>query len=57
MFGLFKKQTELQKLNIQYKRLLEEAYQISTYDRKLSYEKAAEANNIAMKIDQLIKKK
>jgi len=56
MFGLFKQKTEIEKLNLQYKKLLEEAYKLSTSNRKLSDLKTAEANVLLEKIDQLSNK-
>lgn len=57
MFGIFKKKSEVEKLQIQYKKLLEEAYNLSTTNRKLSDLKAAEANAVLGKIEQLSTKK
>jgi glutamine synthetase adenylyltransferase len=57
MFKLFKKKTESEKLNKQYKKLLEESYKLSTTNRKLSDTKFAEANEILNKIDLLTSKK
>jgi hypothetical protein len=51
MFNLFKKKTKLEKLEIQYKKLLEEAYKLSTIDRKLSDQKTAEANAILKEME------
>ena len=53
MFNLFKKKTKLEKLEIQYKKLLEEAYKLSTTDRKLSDQKTAEANAILKEMEGL----
>jgi hypothetical protein len=54
MFGLFKSSTE--KLELQYQKLMQEAYQLSHKDRKLSDQKYAEAAEIQLKIDQLKQK-
>jgi hypothetical protein len=51
MFNFFKKKTKLEKLEIQYKKLLEEAYKLSTTDRKLSDQKTAEANAILKEME------
>ena len=51
MFGFFKKKTEKEKLEIEYKKLIEEAYQLSHRDRKASDAKAAEADAILKKIE------
>lgn len=57
MFGLFKQKSKIEKLNLQYKKLLEEAYKLSTSNRTLSDLKTAEANALLEKIDQLSNKK
>lgn len=53
MFGLFKKKSKVDQLNVKYKKLLSEAHRLSTTDRKMSDAKTAEANNILTMIDQL----
>lgn len=53
MFGLFKKQTEKEKLQIQYEKLLKESYNLSTTNRKLSDQKVFEAEQIMNKIERL----
>ena len=53
MFNLLNKKTKLEKLEIQYKKLLEEAYKLSTTDRKLSDKKTAEANAILKEMEGL----
>lgn len=53
MFGLFKKKSEKEKLEAKYKELMEASYQLSKTDRKASDSKAAEANEILKKIEQL----
>lgn len=53
MFGLFKKKSEVEKLNLKYKQLLEEAHHLSTSNRKLSDDKMHEANEILKKIDKI----
>ena len=53
MFGLFKKKTELEKLQISYKKLLEESHKLSTINRKKSDDKAYEANEILKEIEKL----
>ncbi len=55
MFGIFKKQTELQKLEAQHKKLLEEAFALSTRNRALSDQKTAEANEMEKRIFELMK--
>jgi len=46
MFGIFKKKTEVDKLNERYEKLMSEAHKYSTINRKLSDQKVAEANKI-----------
>ena len=53
MFGLFKKETPLQKLEKQYKALMEESFKLSSIDRQASDLKASEAEKIAEQIDAL----
>lgn len=53
MFGLFKKKSEVEKLQEKYAKLMEEAYRLSTVDRKLSDEKTYEAEQIMKKIEAL----
>lgn len=53
MFGLFKKKSELELLNIEYKRCLKKAFELSTSNRSESDKKYKEADDIAKKIEQL----
>lgn len=53
MFGLFKKKSEREKLNNQYKKLMAESHRLSTSNRKASDQKQAEAQDILKKIDSL----
>lgn len=53
MFGLFKKKTEAEKLQEKYKKLVAEAYALSTTNRKASDEKTAEADAVLKEIDRL----
>jgi hypothetical protein len=55
MFGLFKKQSEEDKLRKQYKKLMDESYRLSTTDRKLSDIKRQEAEAIMDQLDELKK--
>ena len=50
MFGFLKKKTKKEKLQIEYKTLLKEAFNLSKIDRKKSDQKMFEANQI---LDQL----
>lgn len=53
MWGLFKKKSEKEKLQQQYKRLMESSYRLSHTDRKASDQKAAEADEIMKKIESM----
>ncbi len=53
MFGLFKKKTEKEKLEDQYEKLMKESYKLSHTDRTKSDAKAAEADEIRKKLDEL----
>jgi len=55
MFGLFKTKTTEEKFYQSYKKLLEEAHQLSTTNRSLSDQKVFEAEEIMKKIDALKK--
>jgi hypothetical protein len=56
MFGIFKRKTKLEKLEEQYRQLLDEAYKLSTINRRQSDQKTAEANEILKQIEALKKK-
>lgn len=53
MFGLFKKKTEMEKLQEKYKKLLAESHSLSQRDRKAGDMKMAEAEEVAKQIDEL----
>lgn len=53
MFGLFKKQSPKQKLQKKYRKLLSEAHQLSTSNRKASDLKMAEAEEVLKQMDAL----
>jgi hypothetical protein len=53
MFGLFKKKSEKEKLQEEYAKMLKEAHRLSTIDRAKSDMKAAEAEEVAKRIDEL----
>lgn len=53
MFGLFKRKSKVEKLQLKYRRLLEEAYKLSTINRSKSDAKIFEANEVLKKIDQI----
>ena len=53
MFNLFKKKSEIEVLKEQYKKVMEEAYKLSTINRTESDAKYAEADRIMNKIQSL----
>lgn len=53
MFGIFKKKSEKEKLQDQYAKLLKESHRLSTINRAESDLKAAEADEIAKKIEAM----
>jgi hypothetical protein len=56
MFGLFKKTSELEKLQKQYEKLLAESHKLSTSNRSASDKKVVEAQIILEKIEVLTAK-
>jgi hypothetical protein len=55
MFGIFKKKSEIDKLEDKYEKLIKEAYTLSTTNRRLSDDKTAESNEVLKQIEQLKK--
>lgn len=55
MLGLFKKKSEVDKLQEQYKNLIKQAFELSKSNRTKSDEKTAEAEEILKQIDALKK--
>ena len=55
MFGLFKKKTKLEKLQLKYEKLLAEAHKLSTTNRSMSDAKVFEANEVLKEIDKIKK--
>ena len=53
MFGLFKKTPEKEKLEKQYKKLLDEAYKLSHTNRQASDAKMVEAEAIGKRLSEL----
>lgn len=53
MFGLFKGKSEKEKLQKQYKKLMEQAHKLSHTDRRASDEIVARADEISKKIASL----
>jgi hypothetical protein len=53
MFGLFKKKSAKEKLQTQYKKLLKEAHNLSTTNRKMSDQKIFEAEEVMKQLEKL----
>jgi hypothetical protein len=53
MFNLFKKKSEVDKLQDSYKKLMEEAYKLQSVNRSDSDQKYFEADAILKKIDEI----
>jgi hypothetical protein len=53
MFGLFKKKSEIEKLQGQYEKLMSEAHKLSQVNRAAGDTKYAEAQDILSKIEAL----
>jgi hypothetical protein len=53
MFGLFKKKTEKEKLQEQYAKLQKEVFELSKTNRKLSDEKAYQADLVMKQIEKM----
>lgn len=56
MFGLFKKKTELEKLQEKYQKLMKEAFDLSKINRSESDSKYAEADKIQKQIEAIEQK-
>jgi len=53
MFGLFKKKNETEKLQDEYKKLMEQGFKLQSINRSDSDQKYLEADAILKKIDSL----
>jgi len=53
MFGLFKKKTEKEKLQLRYEKLQKESFELSTTNRKLADQKSFEANEVMKQLESL----
>ncbi len=53
MFGIFKKKTEKEKLQEKYQQLQKESYELSGTNRKLSDQKAYEADEVMKQLEKL----
>lgn len=51
MFGIFRRKTKTEKLNLKYKSLMNEAYNLSKTNRKKSDEKYFQADEILKEIE------
>lgn len=56
MFGLFKKKTEVEKLQEKYQKLMKEAFDLSKINRSESDNKYAEADEVQKQIEKLSEK-
>ncbi|MFD0836640.1 Lacal_2735 family protein [Mariniflexile aquimaris] len=56
MFNLFRKKSEIEKLELKFKKLMSEWHELSSINRKLSDEKYALAQALIPRIDQLKKR-
>ena len=54
MFGLLKKKSEKEKLQEQSDKLLKEAYELSSTNRKMSDQKTFQANEILEQLEKLV---
>lgn len=55
MFGLFKKKSEIEKLEDKHRKLMSKAYEVSHSNRKKGDELLAEADKLERKIEDLKK--
>ena len=53
MFGIFKKKSPIEKLEMRYDQLMEEAYKLSKINRTQSDAKTAEAEEVLKEIERL----
>lgn len=53
MFGLFKKKSEKEKLQDEYKKLIKKAHELSTVNRAESDKVAAQADEVLKKLEAL----
>ncbi len=52
MFGLFKKKSGKEKLQVQYEKLMKEAHTLSITNRKMSDQKAYEAEEVMKQLEK-----
>ncbi|SRX55782.1 Lacal_2735 family protein [Aequorivita sp. CIP111184] len=53
MFGIFKNKSEKEKLQEKYQKLQKESFKLSTINRKLSDQKAFEAEEVMKQLEKL----
>ena len=53
MFGLFKSKSQKERLQEKYEKLLSEAHKLSTVNRKLSDQKAYEAEEVMKQLEKM----
>lgn len=53
MFGIFKKKSEVEKLQEKYKKLMEDAYKLQSINRTDSDSKYKEADDVLKEIEKL----
>ena len=53
MFGMFKKKTQKEKLQEKYQKLQKESFKLSTTNRKMSDQKAYEAEEVMKELERL----
>ncbi|QQX76524.1 MULTISPECIES: Lacal_2735 family protein [Aequorivita] len=53
MFGIFKKKTQKEKLQEKYQKLQKESFNLSSTNRKLSDQKAYEAEEVMKQLERL----
>lgn len=53
MFGIFKRKSEKDKLQAKYEKLLKEAHNLSSKNRKMSDQKTFEAEEIIKQIEKM----
>lgn len=53
MFGWFRKKSEKERLQVRYKELMKEAFELSRINRSLSDDKYAEADQLLKRINTL----
>ena len=53
MFGLFKKKTEIEKLQEKYKKLMEEGFKLQSINRSDSDQKYLEADQVLKEIEKI----